>query len=254
MTKLCNTVVVLIAAVLLIFVPAEAQTTQATATGNPPFAQLDHMLSGTADDLIANASQAARAVLPPQTAQPAAEHVSSQAGRLGTAVERVRQLRPLIEPILREEGVPTELTAVVLVESGGHSTALSPKGARGLWQLMPDTARRYGLVVTPERDERLDVLKSTHAAAHYLRDLYAQFGNWSAALAAYNAGEQVVGAALKRAGASDFQVMSRSLPSETRSYVPAVLAAMQWFGALSREARQGAAPGKILFAEFASGE
>jgi membrane-bound lytic murein transglycosylase D len=97
---------------------------------------------------------------------------------------------------------------------------------------MPETARRYGLVVTPSRDERLDVERSTCAAAHYLRDLYQQFGSWPLALAAYNAGEQRVQRAVARAGIADFIQLSslRLLPQETRNYVPAVLSAMQLLG------------------------
>jgi membrane-bound lytic murein transglycosylase D len=82
-----------------------------------------------------------------------------------TAFSRVEALRPQLEPILHEEGIPEELLAVVLIESGGQQEALSRKGALGLWQLMPETARRYGLVVTPEVDERVDVQKSTRAAS-----------------------------------------------------------------------------------------
>lgn len=74
-----------------------------------------------------------------------------------------------IAAILRQEGLPAELVSVARIESGLNPTALSPKAAPGLWQLMPDTARRYGLVVDTNRDERLDPLKSTHAAAKYLR-------------------------------------------------------------------------------------
>lgn len=120
------------------------------------------------------------------------------------------------------------MAAVVLVESGGKSTALSPKGARGLWQFMPDTARRYGLVVTASLDERLDPYKSTRAAARYLRDLYGQFGNWPLALAAYNAGEDTVQRAVERTSTRDFISIARMgiLPLETRSYVPAVLNAI----------------------------
>ena len=148
------------------------------------------------------------------------------------ALKRVNQLRPLLIPILEDEGIPQEIAAVVVVESGGKSNALSPKGALGLWQLMPETARRYGLVVTPSNDERLDAEKSTRAAARYLHDLYQQFGSWPLTFAAYNAGEKGVQKALHRAGTPDFIQLSRLrlLPEETRNYVPAVLSAMQMLG------------------------
>jgi len=93
---------------------------------------------------------------------------------------------------------------------------------------MPDTARRYGLVVTNVVDERLDPYKSTRAAARYLHDLYTQFGNWTLALAAYNAGEETVERAIDRASRRDFTSIARSglLPLETRNYVPAVFSAI----------------------------
>ena len=149
---------------------------------------------------------------------------------LRQAVERVQKQRPVFEPILREEGVPQQLAALVLVESGGWSTALSPKGARGLWQLMPDTARRYGLLVTSDHDERLDIYKSTRAAARYLRELHEQFKDWSLVFAAYNAGEQKVQSAIERSGANDFSRLSSLLPTETRNYVPAVWASLARLG------------------------
>lgn len=156
------------------------------------------------------------------------ENASVPANKPSRAIERLEQLRPLIEPILRTEGVPLQLAFLVVVESGGRPDALSPKGARGLWQLMPNTARHYGLIVDGEHDERLDVRKSTRAAAQYLRDLHLQFNSWPMALAAYNAGEPAVQKAIDRAGDGDFAVLSsrRLLPAETRNYVPAVLRLM----------------------------
>jgi membrane-bound lytic murein transglycosylase D len=144
---------------------------------------------------------------------------------LTPAMRRLDELRPLLDPILKREGIPLEIALVVVAESDVRADALSPKGARGLWQLMPETARRYGLVVEGERDERLDVEKSTRAAAQYLRDLRTQFKSWPLALAAYNAGEQTVQNAIARAGDNTFAVLrSRQLlPTETRDYVSAVI-------------------------------
>lgn len=159
---------------------------------------------------------------------------------LRQALSRVLLLRPVLEPILAAEGVPAELIAVVLVESAGQSTALSPREARGLWQFIPATARRYGLRVQPQLDERTDTEKATRAAARYLRDLYLQFGDWTLALAAYNAGEQAVQRAIDRSGSRDFRALSgrRLLPAETRNYVPAVLAALNLFGTAAAFTRE----------------
>lgn len=136
---------------------------------------------------------------------------------------------PALAAILREHGLPPELVGVAAVESGLDPAALSPKGARGLWQLMPETATRYGLVVNAESDERLDPVKSTHAAARYLKELHLQFQDWPLALAAYNVGEQRVERAMDRLGARDFWTLSRqaALPDETRRYVPVVLARVE---------------------------
>ena len=150
---------------------------------------------------------------------------------LAQALGRLTQLRPVIEPILRREGIPTELIAVALVESAARRDALSLKGARGLWQFMPATAQRYGLAVGADRDDRTDVVLSTLAAARYLHDLYLRFGSWPLALAAYNTGEQSVQTAISRSGRTEFDDLSalRLLPEETRNYVPTVQAAARLF-------------------------
>jgi len=151
------------------------------------------------------------------------------------AFGRLRQLRPALESILGAEGVPKELVAVVLVESGAQPLALSPRQARGLWQFIPETARRYGLTVSPGKDDRVQVESATHAAARYLRALYDRFGSWPLALAAYNAGENAVQAALDKGRGRTFSELSSAglLPPETRNYVPAVLAAIDLLGTQS---------------------
>jgi soluble lytic murein transglycosylase-like protein len=130
-----------------------------------------------------------------------------------------------IEPILAANSLPTELSAIVTIESGGDPMALSAKGARGIWQLMPDTARRYGLRVDDAVDERVDPVKSTYAAVHYLRDLHTMFHDWPLALAAYNAGENRIQSVIDRTGLRRFTEIAarRLLPAETIQYVPAVL-------------------------------
>ena len=153
-------------------------------------------------------------------------------GELTAALDRLRGLRPVLEPILDREGVPKELIAIVLVESSAQPLAISPRLARGLWQFIPETARQYGLTVGERVDERISVEPATRAAARYLRELHSHFADWPLALAAYNAGQRAVEGALERGRASTFWQLSSAglLPAETRSYVPAVLAAMQLLG------------------------
>jgi len=135
---------------------------------------------------------------------------------------------PALAAILRDQGLPAGLVGVAAVESGFNPFALSRQGARGLWQLLPGTARRFGLVVNALRDERTDPVKSTFAAARYLKTLHAQFRDWPLALAAYNAGEDRVQRSLSRLRTRDFWTLRRraALPEETRRYVPAVLATL----------------------------
>jgi len=133
-------------------------------------------------------------------------------------------------PMIREEfsrqGIPTDLAYMALIESGFNPLALSHAGAKGLWQFMPETARRFGLEVSDTRDDRLDPRKATAAAASYLKTLYAQFGNWPLAVAAYNCGENRVAKAMRRHRARTFWelVQHKALPLETRRYVPSIIA------------------------------
>jgi hypothetical protein len=142
------------------------------------------------------------------------------------SVSRLRQFRPMILRILQEEGLPSDLMWIGLVESGYDPRARSPKNALGIWQLIPETAATFGLKMD-RQDERLDPEKSTRAAARYLKLLYGRFGDWTLALAAYNAGERRVQSAIEQAQDRDFWHLAASgmLPRETQAYVPAVLAA-----------------------------
>ena len=218
-----------------------AHYTVPAASVGDDFAAYRQALDNAADSALANVMRKAAASSPiaevaaKTTVLPDAKELHQFAEQywngndeaVRRAVARVTQLKPVLASILHEQGVPDEAVALVLVESAGETSALSPKGARGIWQFMPDTARRYGLTVNGETDGRLDVQKSTHAAARYLRDLHLQFGSWPLALAAYNAGEKLVQNAVLRAGSEDFALLSkkRLLPPETRAYVPAVMAA-----------------------------
>ena len=157
---------------------------------------------------------------------------NGSAANVRDAIDRLSRYRGPMESILDQEGVPRSLVAVVLIESGARPSALSPKEARGLWQFIPATARQYGLIVTPNRDERVDLDRATRAAARFLRDLYVRFGDWKLALAAYNAGPDAIGRALQRGRGSTYADISaaRLIPEETRNYVPAVLSAMDLLG------------------------
>jgi soluble lytic murein transglycosylase-like protein len=181
-------------------------------------------------DELASAIVAERAALNPWGPEKSGTHFENAllARRAPRSVAaRYGDYQHALARILAEEQVPIELLAVAFVESRFNPLALSPKGARGIWQLMPATAARYGLPVEPHNDHRTHPEHSTRIAAKYLRDLYRQFGDWKLALAAYNAGEGRVQRAIEIAGVSDFNELARRklLPLETRNYVPAVLAA-----------------------------
>lgn len=134
--------------------------------------------------------------------------------------------RELIESVLKEEGVPQDLIYLAQAESGFHPYAVSRVGARGIWQFMGSRAKGYGLHHDLWVDDRQDPEKSTRAAAHHLKDLYNQFGDWYLAMAAYNSGPGTVQSAVKRTGYADFWELYRRnvLPKETRNYVPIIVA------------------------------
>lgn len=132
---------------------------------------------------------------------------------------------PLFEQKLKEYGLPTDLKYLSVVESALNPKAVSRVGATGLWQFMPYTGSDYGLRTNSAVEDRSNPVKSTDAAARYLKHLYTQFNDWALALAAYNSGPTRVNSAIRRAGSRNFWSIQRFLPEETRNYVPAFIAA-----------------------------
>ncbi len=124
-----------------------------------------------------------------------------------------------MDAILVSYKLPKELKYLAVIESRLHTSAVSWAGAVGPWQLMPATARVLGLKVNRKVDERTNYIKSTHAAAKYLNDLYDQFGDWLLVIAAYNGGAGNVLKAIRKSGSRNFWDLQYYLPTESRNHV-----------------------------------
>lgn len=134
---------------------------------------------------------------------------------------------PIFEDILTQYDLPCELAYLPIIESALNPNARSHMGAVGLWQFMPATGKKYGLEINSLVDERRDPIKSTHAAAKFMKALYSVFGDWNLAIAAYNCGPGNVNKAIYRAGGKrDFWSIYPYLPKETRAYLPLYIAAV----------------------------
>ena len=133
---------------------------------------------------------------------------------------------PIFEDALMAYDVPLELKYLPIIESALNPKATSRVGAAGLWQFMPSTGKQYGLEINSLVDERRDPVKSSYAAARFLRDLYKIYGDWSLVIAAYNCGPENVRKAIQRSnGKADYWSIYPYLPRETKGYVPAFIAA-----------------------------
>jgi membrane-bound lytic murein transglycosylase D len=144
------------------------------------------------------------------------------------ALSRGQPYLPAIRRVFAEEGIPQDLAYVALVESAFKANAYSRAKAKGVFQFVSATGRRYGLEVDWWVDERSNPEKATRAAAQYLKDLYGLFGDWNLALAAYNAGEGKVLRGMARYHTSDYWQLrkTRALRPETKNYVPLIHAAI----------------------------
>jgi len=138
---------------------------------------------------------------------------------------RAKEYLPELKPVFTAQKIPPELVWLAEVESSFDRRALSPAGAAGLFQLMPDTAKRFGLSLWP-RDQRYQPEPSATAAAQYLKYLHDRFKDWRLALAAYNAGEGTVQKLLDRYKTDNYDAIAQHLPAETQMYVPRVEATL----------------------------
>jgi membrane-bound lytic murein transglycosylase D len=170
--------------------------------------------------------------LPIELNEPVLSCIDLYQGRLRDwfqeALSRGQKYLPHIRQVFAEEGIPQDLAYVALVESAFKTNATSRAKAKGVWQFVSATGKRYGLAVDWWVDERSDPEKSTRAAARYLKELHGLFGDWNLALAGYNAGEGKVLRAMRRYRTDDFWKLrqTRGLRRETKNYVPLIHAAI----------------------------
>jgi membrane-bound lytic murein transglycosylase D len=196
-----------------LIVPGSADTTSAFTgqfTGNKPVALPEVQLNKQASVFVKS-------------------YLKREEESLTKVKERSRSYFKLIDTIFTKYGIPLELKYLAVVESDLKTTALSRVGAKGMWQLMPVTARQLGLKITRKYDERTHAYKSTVAAAKYLRDLYNTYGDWLLVLAAYNGGPGKVDHAIRKSGSRNFWVLQKYLPAESRGHVKRFIGTHYYF-------------------------
>jgi membrane-bound lytic murein transglycosylase D len=147
--------------------------------------------------------------------------------RFALYLSRSGKYLEVMKDILRKKDVPEDIVFLSLIESGFNTNAYSIAHAAGPWQFIASTAKRYGLEINWWKDERRDPVKSTAAAADYLKDLHGMFGSWNLAMAAYNAGEGRIMRAMKKSNADDYWDLlgTKHIRPETKEYVPRFIAA-----------------------------
>jgi hypothetical protein len=137
-------------------------------------------------------------------------------------IKRANRIYPIVEPMLKRNGIPDDFKYMMTIESSLNITAKSPVGAAGLWQLMPQTAKQLGLEVNDDVDERYDIEKSTRAACKYIRQAYAKYGDWMLVSASYNAGQARISSLLEKQQVK--HAMDLWLVDETSRYMFRMLA------------------------------
>lgn len=136
-------------------------------------------------------------------------------------IKRSNKYFPIIEPILKEQGIPDDFKYLAVIESGLQNVT-SPAGAKGFWQIMPETGKELGLEINSEVDERYHLEKATRAACAYLKKSFEKFGSWTLAAAAYNGGNGGINTRLDKQSVGSYYDMH--LGEETGRYVFRILA------------------------------
>ncbi len=168
--------------------------------------------------------------LNPVALQYATAYINENSWGLERLKRRSSSTFKLINSAFSKNAIPTELKYMAVVESNLNSdTVCNSTGATGIWQLMPVTASELGLKVSEETDERLHIYRSSIAVAKYLKQLYAEFGDWLLVVAAYNSGPAKVARAIQLAGSDDFWKLQNLLPTETRNHVKRYLSVLHFF-------------------------
>ncbi len=200
--------------------------------------QYSHPIAGCIDSILKRLGEKNYSI-PQNMIDRVNYHIAIYSGQLKPVISRYIQRKisyfPMICKIFREKKIPVELAYISMLESGFNPKALSHAGARGLWQFIPETAKKYGLTVNNDLDERIDPEKSTYAAAEYLKDLIGIFGGKSSlmlCLAAYNTGEGRIINILRKIDDPlrnrDFWYIYKKgyLSEETKEYIPRIIALM----------------------------
>ncbi len=153
------------------------------------------------------------------------KHFANNGSSARRIMERAAIYFPIYEKYLEEHDLPQDLKFLSIVESSLVPQAVSPAGAKGLWQFMSETGKNYCLTIDNEVDERFCPYNATEAAMQYLAKQFQRYGSWELALASYNCGPGTINNAMKRARSNDYWAISKYLPRETKNFVPAFLGA-----------------------------
>ncbi len=156
-------------------------------------------------------------------------YIKNNRKKLSLIKKRSRSPFTIADAVLTRYSLPSQLKYLAVIESELKPGAVSRVGAVGPWQLMPKTALLLGLKITKTGDERMLYGKSTKAAARFLKDLYAEYGDWLLVLAAYNGGEGPVNHAIRESGSHDFWQLQSYLPAESRGHVKKFIATLYYF-------------------------